>query len=317
MALIETGRIEAADLGAHEEAHSVWPVHHTQLSSGGFRSISDFVRTERLIVYRQSWNQRMAVVGESPRDYVMLGTVTDSSAQVHWSGRDLGDQRVAYSRPSGEIDFTTSERADHIVILIRADVLACSIGDDELANMLGAHTVSPKGLTPALTSTALSILTRYASGSDRPTDPGESEEVESEVVSILGAYANLTHAPALDLSRRQEALRCAIAYCERSHKPISVPELAEAVGISRRTLEYVFCQGLGITPLQYIKRERLNTAYRALRTAPPESTTVKEIASLCGFSDPGRFAADYNRLFQEFPAQTLGKPPSLLRFLHR
>ncbi len=53
--------------------------------------------------------------------------------------------------------------------------------------------------------------------------------------------------------------------------PCECEELASEV-IS--ALEYVFREGLGGTPLQFMKRGRLNRANRFRRLAPPNSTTV-------------------------------------------
>ena len=69
--------------------------------------------------------------------------------------------------------------------------------------------------------------------------------------------------------------------------PISVPQLAEAVDVSQRTLEYVFREGLGITPLQFMRRCRLNRALRDLRSAAPDSRTVTEVALKWGFGGLG------------------------------
>ena len=53
MSLIEAGRIESTDIDELAESHTPWEMRHTQLSLGQFRSRSDFVRAERVTVYRQ------------------------------------------------------------------------------------------------------------------------------------------------------------------------------------------------------------------------------------------------------------------------
>ena len=69
-------------------------------------------------------------------------------------------------------------------------------------------------------------------------------------------------------------MRSAAAYAESRCERITVPQLAEAVGVRQRTLEYAFREGLGITPLQLTRRCRLNGALRDLRSAPHDWQTV-------------------------------------------
>ena len=44
------------DVDELAETHEPWEMRRTQLSLGRFRTRSDFVRTERVAVYRQRWN---------------------------------------------------------------------------------------------------------------------------------------------------------------------------------------------------------------------------------------------------------------------
>ena len=302
----QVGQIKATDVDECAEAHAPWEMRHTQLSLGKFRSRTDFVRNERVTVYRQWWNRRVMARGMSPADHVAIGTATNGSVHVNWCGADLSRERFAWTQPSGEIDYTTSERSDHVVALVRADVLARYVGDAELAlDARGLHIHCPEQMGRRLVATIQAILTRYASQPILLEDPRECQDFESELLGALAACASWGPHPEDDRRRRREVWRSAAAYAENRHEPISVPQLAEAVGASQRTLEYAFREGLGITPLQFMRRCRLNRALRDLRSAAPGSRTVTEIAVKWGFGDLGRFAAEYRRLFGLYPSQTL------------
>jgi len=84
-----------------------------------------------------------------------------------------------------------------------------------------------------------------------------------------------------------------------------VPELAIVAGVSQRVLELAFNQALGITPLRYMRWQRMNQAYQELYTSDPTFSQVTKVALGLGlglgFNDLGRFATDYKRLFQEYP----------------
>jgi AraC family ethanolamine operon transcriptional activator len=314
--LTEFGEVKAHDVDECAEAHAPWEMNHTQLSLGQFRSQTKFVRNDRITVYRQRWNRKVLARGTSPADHVAVGTTTNASVQVNWCGGDLSSERLAWTQPSGEIDFATSELSDHVVALIRADVLSDYMGDAELAaEPHGLHMHCPEQRGRELVATIQSILTRYASQPSLLADPRECQDFESEVLSALVACADWGPSPEAHGSRRREAVRDASAYAETRSEPISVRQLANAVGVSPRTLEYAFREGLGTTPLNFMRRCRLNGALRELRSATRESKTVTEIATNWGFNDLGRFAAAYKQLFGFYPSQTLNQDRSLVERL--
>ena len=106
-------------------------------------------------------------------------------------------------------------------------------------------------------------------------------------------------------ARRHLLFRRAIDYAESLDKPIAIPEFSAAVDVSRRVLELAFQETLAITPLQYLHRRRLNFVHRDLLNAEPGSSSVTQVANLWGFSELGRFAVEYKRMFGESPSSTL------------
>jgi AraC family ethanolamine operon transcriptional activator len=316
--LTEVGEIEAHDVDECAEAHAPWEMRHTQLTLGEFHSRTNFVRNDRVTVYRQRWNRRVFARGTSPGDHLMIGTTVNGSAQVNWCGQDLSRERLAWTLPSGGIDFVTSECSDHVVALIGPEVLAAYQGDTEpVAKPQGLHIHCPEQIGHGLVATIQSILNRYTSQPDLLADPRECQDFESEVLSALAACANWGPPPDMHRSRRREAALDAAAYAETRSKPISVRQLAGAVGVSPRTLEYAFREYLGTTPLNFMRRCRLSGALRDLRVATSESNTVTEVATNWGFTDLGRFAAAYKQLFGSYPSQTLKDERSSIECLQR
>lgn len=103
-------------------------------------------------------------------------------------------------------------------------------------------------------------------------------------------------------SRLDEAL----AYIARHMKEkIQLGHLSEASGVSKRTLGYLFLHTYGITPMAFLKQERLRKARMLLQHADPSTGTVASIARECGFQHMGQFSLDYKRLFRESPSDTL------------
>ena len=88
-------------------------------------------------------------------------------------------------------------------------------------------------------------------------------------------------------------------------EPVTIAALSRTAGVSERTLRAAFHDVLGVSPKQYVIRERLRAAHDALCQANPETTTVTDIATAHGFYELGRFAGRYRALFGEIPSQTL------------
>lgn len=86
--------------------------------------------------------------------------------------------------------------------------------------------------------------------------------------------------------------------------PIGVEEVAEAIGISVRSLEKTFKHTRGCSPYQAILRMRFERVREALLKAD-ETATVTEIALEHGFFELGRFSVRYRQRYGESPSQTL------------
>jgi AraC-like DNA-binding protein len=85
----------------------------------------------------------------------------------------------------------------------------------------------------------------------------------------------------------------------------TIVELARHAGVSPRTLQEAFQRELGMSPLERLRRTRLERARHDLVSADPAHTSVTDIAARWGFFHLGRFAQTYREKYQELPSQTL------------
>lgn len=90
-------------------------------------------------------------------------------------------------------------------------------------------------------------------------------------------------------------------------RPWRVADLAGEVGVSARTLQESFQREQGITPLEHVRRTRLERAHADLLAADPTRTTVTDVAGRWGWFHLGRFATAYRLRFGETPSQTLAR----------
>lgn len=84
---------------------------------------------------------------------------------------------------------------------------------------------------------------------------------------------------------------------------VTLSELALVCAVPERTLLKQFQKFLGLPPLAYLRRLRLNAARSRLTEAGCDDA-IADIAMSCGFTHLGRFASEYRRAFGESPSTT-------------
>lgn len=103
-------------------------------------------------------------------------------------------------------------------------------------------------------------------------------------------------------------LKSAIEYIEENNRrPISIPELANVIGYSRRALENSFKSAFGVGPGKYISEKRLLAVRQILLESDESAKTVGDIASQWGYFNTSYFTKLYRDRFGETPATTLRK----------
>jgi AraC family transcriptional regulator of adaptative response/methylated-DNA-[protein]-cysteine methyltransferase len=104
-----------------------------------------------------------------------------------------------------------------------------------------------------------------------------------------------------EVGREALAVTKAVKLIERAEEPISLSELAEAVGYAPHHFQRVFTRALGVSPAGYWRGLRAKRAAEALE----ESDQVTEAIYEAGYSGPSRFYADAK--------ERLGMTPSAWR----
>jgi AraC family transcriptional regulator, ethanolamine operon transcriptional activator len=99
-------------------------------------------------------------------------------------------------------------------------------------------------------------------------------------------------------------------------QPLTLQEICKALHVSERPLFYGFQEIYGISPMGYLKVQRLQSVRRLLKLADPATTNVTEIARKFGFWSGGHFSRDYRAMFGELPSETLRRAPLELPASH-
>jgi AraC-like DNA-binding protein len=85
---------------------------------------------------------------------------------------------------------------------------------------------------------------------------------------------------------------------------LSIKEIAEAVGVSVRSLQTGFSEHYFMSPMQMLKNMRLDKARELLKSAT-KGITIGDICRRVGINHAGRFSKEYAERFGESPSQTL------------
>jgi transcriptional regulator GlxA family with amidase domain len=101
-------------------------------------------------------------------------------------------------------------------------------------------------------------------------------------------------------------VRRAVAFIEEhAGDDIGLSQIVAASGIGPRGLQLAFRRHADVTPLEYLRRVRLDRAHQDLETATPAEATVGAVADRWGFFHHGNFSALYLRTYGRSPSVTL------------
>jgi AraC family ethanolamine operon transcriptional activator len=284
-----------------------WQLDMRQVSRGTMDAQLHIGQVGDILVTREFWSRGVVASGTTPSGYLALAG-TGSEKSIKWCGHEIDSRRILCGLDSAEIDFATPESEDHWVFLIPQELLVDYLGEREVEALRGRRGLS---CGPNLSGRLLALANRAISPSRGRNGPGlhrlSTQALRSD---LLDAVARLVTGdpgnqnPPNPQSHYQVCCR-AIAYSRTLRKATNVSELCSAVNVKRRTLERALRENLGITPHQLMHLHRLNRLHRNLRAANPGETTVTTLMLEWGFSELGRTAVEYKRLFGQLPSATL------------
>jgi AraC-like DNA-binding protein len=107
--------------------------------------------------------------------------------------------------------------------------------------------------------------------------------------------------------RKASPIESVLAYMARHlEQPMTVEELAQVGGMNKRSLQRAFQSRFDMSPLEFVRRRRLEQAHSLLTGGTP-GMTVTTAALRVGFGHMGRFARDYHAQYGEKPSETLAR----------
>jgi AraC family ethanolamine operon transcriptional activator len=308
--------LEISDLTLASEGFELLEQDAVQLQSRPLRARRVVIRLDGVAVVFHSTNLRVRTRTKTLSGRV--GFVTFGPRAIGAvNGLPISPDLMLAAEAETEVGFVAEAGYESIAILVPPDVLCTHLGIRQRLHdfrapkgieILDVGAMAARGLFK-LGKRLVDTAARRPALFDERKDRRAAAQVEL-LEALLAAFGSARVAePSRDAQTRQAQSRI-VAIAEEyalSHAGdfLYVTDLCQATGVSERALEYAFNRVMGIAPMAYLTRLRLNRVRKALLTAARGSTTVSAQALNWGFWHLGEFAHAYKSCFGERPSDTL------------
>lgn len=125
--------------------------------------------------------------------------------------------------------------------------------------------------------------------------------------ATLSAFAHtVSEQPTEPIAGASVLVGRAVAFIdENAHVDISPADIAASANLTPEVMQMMFVKHRGCTPMQYVRRVRMDHAHRDLLAADPANCSVADIARRWGFGNLSRFAVAYRMAYGRSPRSAL------------
>jgi AraC family ethanolamine operon transcriptional activator len=283
-----------------------WNQDYLQISSGNFNGYVSQIHLRDVHIFLEYTGQSLYQRGET------ANTITIGLPLNHQSGMFCGSQCSpntlhVYSGHDG-FEFISAKRMLVGVISVQADSLLERLSADH-AQLVRQRTSQAQLLTVApqtwdmLCHFMLAVFDLLKHRPELLQRPGFSSVLRNAALAVVadslteesGLGSLPIHSKTWDTIAEVRDL-----VIHTGDAPLSVADLCQQLGMSRRSLQYHFEHALDMSPIAFLRAERLNGVRKMLKTA----NSVTEAATHWGFWHFGHFAQEYRKMFGELPSST-------------
>ncbi|MBV6659711.1 helix-turn-helix domain-containing protein [Pseudomonas yamanorum] len=302
-------RFIASDIDEHAQNMDGWQVRYDQLTPGRFEGELIEFRADWMQLVRDRSNQAMTKSGVAWKGAITFSIPLSAHGPVFCSGHPIHEPSMLVAHGDNLPELSTPQHLDLLSVAIDEGAL------EHVLECQGSHfriTDLPKcyRLGNSTVRTELAMLFEELTSGDQAHDVllgydsirrGIRDAVMLHVLELVAP----DQAPPLNPTARKRMVDRAREYAlSHVEEPLSILDLCNHIGASRRKLQYCFQETLGINPVAYLRALRLNAVRRELRTST-QLHGVQQVAARWGFWHLSRFSNDYRIMFGENPSQTL------------
>ncbi|WP_053214032.1 helix-turn-helix domain-containing protein [Pseudomonas sp. Q12-87] len=302
-------RFRTADIDEHARNMGGWQVSYDQLTPGRFEGELVEFRSDWMQLVRDRSNQALTKQGTAWEGAITFSVPLSASGPVFCCGHPIIEPSLLVARGHNLPELRTPQHLDLLGVAVdeRAleHVLERQGSRFRITDLPRCYRLADSSL-PA----ELAALFDELEGGERGRDSllgyesirrGLRDTVMLQLLELVAP----DEAPPLNPTARKRMVDRAREYAlGHVDEPLSILDLCNHIGASRRKLQYCFQETLGINPVAYLRALRLNAVRRELRRGD-QAHGVQEVAARWGFWHLSRFSSDYRVLFGETPSQTL------------
>ena len=282
-----------------------------QLNQGAFSRHVQFAGTERSALYVEEYGARSHNLGALRGDRLAF-CLPIMETESRWWGRSISHGVMPMSHSGKTIHATFDAGQRHVVMILDRQWCLEELSRGMVGQLLNIESILNPQHSSFLEIHPLQVqrwsqrlcrlLTRVVSWPEKVP----KQQFESELLTAVRSLLEPAEVSQLIESSSKQVVEMTLTYADafQSQSP-TVSELCANVNVSRRTLEVAFQTIVGKSPLQFLTQRRLCRAYVDLKRAKDESIRVTDIAFAHGFTELGRFANRYQKIFGELPSETL------------
>lgn len=290
-----------------------WNQRYQQISRGAMRSTMAEIALGGTRLYWKTMSERVVQQGRLPMGKICFAVLARPSSAARIQGHEFtdtsllvlhGGDEFVMQRPAEMelLAFTMDEAAFHALAEQQPDAR-------RLQSLLRRRVL--EGSTAALQAlrSRMHAMFMWSAGATEFALPSGSDvameaSIHSGLLDVLNGSAR-EPGRYRGLSAHVLVSECQRLTLARIERPPSVAELSTRLRASRRALQGSFQKIAATTPVDYLRSLRLNLVRQTLHCTLPDEISIGQIASNAGFSQLSHFAAEYKRLFDELPSQTL------------
>lgn len=246
-------------------------------------------------------------------DVVGLMVGVDVTGKMVGNGTAFGPGSVMVVPRAHQIRVTSLDAVEWISALIPLTRLCRTAAEGRALRVLPCGVIGPTTVArPTFRHALIGIAKAAMAGAFDANGLGQRDASERLVAAARTLLGTSSESPAVQTrpGRRLMSRVGVIQLVERwledeADRRPSLHELAQAAGVSHRTLHNAFAEQLGVSPKRFLRLRLLNAVRRELTCASGDDLRVTDVVSRLGVWDWGRFSGDYWTLFGELPSETL------------
>ena len=304
--MTEITSFEFRDFDSFREHLHGWDTDPVQLDAGPLQLCWDQLRLQDFGLARLQVNRRIADTAAIAPG--ALGFVIALEPTL-WCGLEVPAGSLLVLSP-GRDQRSTLRPGFRSVEIAASEKLLCEAG--LLEEAIDPRAFPPERcvvpLGPGLVGAFEELARRLHRPAGNGLSPSGAAALQRRTLDLLRSALQKRGIPGIRPVARFDLASAALRLVEGNPgDQLSVQELAQALGVTRRALEYAFSSALEVSPGRYLLAHRLNRARRDLHARAPLNVT--DAALRHGFRHLGRFSGQYRELFGELPSQTRRSEP--------